>query len=184
MRVLQIVDNISCDSGVSTFLMNVYRNIDRKLIQFDFLVASPREKSFESEIESLGGRVYYFGNPYSIKSLFSANKCAKSFIKKNIKKYSAFHLHTSTMSLFTLKYVKLYGGQNRIVHSHSSMTSDNAIKALINRFLNLFAPIYGNSFVGCSTEAADFLFGKKSKTRKKQGLFEMQWIQRSSILIH
>lgn len=167
VRVLQIVDNLSYDSGVSSFLMNIYRNIDKNKIQFDFLVASKRKESYEHEINSLGGNVFYFGNPFSIKSVINANCLAKAFFKLHVDEYVAFHLHTSTMSLFTLRHIKRFGGQRRIVHSHSSMTSNNKVKALINYILNRFVKPYANCYVACSSEAADFLYGKYSKMRKE-----------------
>ncbi len=166
IRVLQIVDTIKYDSGISSFLMNVYRNIDRKKIQFDFLVAVKNEESYESEIIKMGGRVFYFGNPYSIKTVYTANHTAKRFISKYANQYSAFHLHTSTMAFCTLRHIKHFNGKCRIVHSHSSMTSPSRIKSMINHCLNLLVPLYANKFVACSSEAADFLYGHDTKIRK------------------
>ena len=58
IRVLQwgMTDGLG---GLETFMMNVYRYIDRNKVQFDFLLshdASPLV--FEHEIKQLGGRVF------------------------------------------------------------------------------------------------------------------------------
>ena len=45
IRVLQIVYGMNV-GGVETFLMNVYRNIDRSKVQFDFLVHVKEECEF------------------------------------------------------------------------------------------------------------------------------------------
>ena len=43
-KILHIVPNMQ-SGGLETFIMNVYRNIDREKIQFDFLVHY-KEKNF------------------------------------------------------------------------------------------------------------------------------------------
>ena len=53
-------------NGVSTSMMNLYRHMDRKLIQWDFLYYKecknkPASYTFADEIRDLGGRVYYLG---------------------------------------------------------------------------------------------------------------------------
>ena len=56
IRVLHVVGSMQ-QGGTENFLMNLYRNIDREKIQFDFLVN--RKGVFEEEIEKLGGKIYY-----------------------------------------------------------------------------------------------------------------------------
>lgn len=160
IRVLQIVDNLSTMSGVSSMLMNLYRSIDRSKVQFDFLVSEKRNDSFEEEIISHGGRIIYIGNPLSLSSMMRANKNAKRFFKENAMNYKIVHLHSATICEFTIKHAKRYGIPNRIVHSHSTMTSPNAIKAFINKILILRLKQYCNYYWTCSTEAGYFLYGK------------------------
>lgn len=57
-RILHILDSMGV-GGIQTFIMNVYRSIDREKIQFDFLLHHRHEKSFDDEIISLGGKIYY-----------------------------------------------------------------------------------------------------------------------------
>lgn len=56
-RVLHIVPNMAM-GGLETFIMNMYRNIDRNNIQFDFLVHYKIRQYYDDEIESLGGHIY------------------------------------------------------------------------------------------------------------------------------
>lgn len=56
MRVLQVVGAMD-RGGAETLIMNLYRNIDRTKVQFDFLVNEDRACDYDSEIESLGGRI-------------------------------------------------------------------------------------------------------------------------------
>ena len=62
IRVLQINSGSRSFGGVSSFLYNVYTNIDRKQVQFDFL--SPNVTTYgihRDEIEEMGGRIYELG---------------------------------------------------------------------------------------------------------------------------
>ena len=54
IRVLQVIGAMD-RGGAETLVMNLYRNIDRSRIQFDFLVNEKRECDFDSEIKELGG---------------------------------------------------------------------------------------------------------------------------------
>ena len=42
IRILQVVPNMN-SGGIENFIMNVYRNIDRSKVQFDFLVHYQKE---------------------------------------------------------------------------------------------------------------------------------------------
>src|SRR4051794_23409109 len=44
--------------GVESYLMNLYRNIDRSKIQFDFVV-SGGSCYYSDEIKKLGGQIFY-----------------------------------------------------------------------------------------------------------------------------
>lgn len=154
------MDNISVSSGVSSIVMNIYRNINKKYIQFDFLVSNRTSQSYENEIKKLGGRIFYSGNPLSFKTIVSACKFNKDFFKKHKDDYVAVHLHSPTICEMTVKYAKKYGVRNIIIHSHSSMFSKNIIKKNINKILKLNLTKYGNLFFACSTEAAIFLYGR------------------------
>lgn len=58
IRVLHVVTYMG-RGGLETMLMNYYRHIDRKKIQFDFLVHRYFEADYDVEIESMGGRIYH-----------------------------------------------------------------------------------------------------------------------------
>ena len=48
--------------GAETFLMKIYRNIDKEKYQFDFIVSVKEKGFYNDEIESLDGRIYYDRN--------------------------------------------------------------------------------------------------------------------------
>ena len=57
-RILHITEMLSA-AGIESFIMNVYRNIDRSKIQFDFLVLRDQKEFYDNEISSLGGEKYF-----------------------------------------------------------------------------------------------------------------------------
>ena len=58
IRVLHITEMLSA-AGIESFIMNMYRNIDRNKVQFDFLVLRNEEEFYDEEIKSLGGKKYF-----------------------------------------------------------------------------------------------------------------------------
>lgn len=56
IRILQVIGQMGC-GGAETMIMNLYRNIDRKKLQFDFMVHTEDRQFYDDEIESLGGHI-------------------------------------------------------------------------------------------------------------------------------
>ena len=161
MRILQITDNISKNSGVSSVIMNLYRGMDRERIQFDFLVMNCVENSYEKEIREMGGEVYYVASPLVLANLLVSRKEINNFFKKYSSKYKTIHLHTPTLAFFTLRIAKKYNIKNRIVHSHSTMFSLSKLKSIIHFILLINLKRDANIYWACSDKAAEFLYGKK-----------------------
>lgn len=62
-RVLHVVSTIGINSGVMSFLMSYYRNINREAIQFDFLFWIDEDNNYAEEIRELGGKFIKFKSP-------------------------------------------------------------------------------------------------------------------------
>ena len=58
-RILHIVGKMD-RGGQETLIMNLYRNIDRKKYQFDFVVNTPDKGDYDDEILLLGGKSIIF----------------------------------------------------------------------------------------------------------------------------
>lgn len=159
MRVLQIVATIGIRSGVSSFIMNVYRNIDKTRFQFDFLVARKVKENYEEEIRQLGGKVYYMPNPLSFQVFSACSYCSQFFLMHS-KDYQVVHLHSPTMAMMTALYARKAGIKKVIIHSHSTKFSTNIFKRIINSVLVSRINKCGTDFWFCSPEAGEFLFGK------------------------
>ena len=58
IRILQCV-TIMNRNGLENRLMDIYRNIDRSVIQFDFMTNRTEDGEFDEKIKRLGGRIYH-----------------------------------------------------------------------------------------------------------------------------
>ena len=161
MRVLMILDNLSRDSGVSSIVMNLYKNINSNNVKIDFLAFKEGNDSYLKMIKEKGSKVYILPNPLSLKTFVKSIKIIKKFFQEHSKEYDVVHLHSPSLNEFTLKYAKKYGITNRIIHSHSTMTSPIKKKKYIQMFLQRNVTKYANHFFSCSTEASEFLYGKE-----------------------
>ena len=160
IRVLHAVPKMNRE-GIQSFLMNVYRNIDREKVQFDFLIHSKEKGAFDDEILSLGGRLFYL-NKLSSKYFLSYQNDLVRFFKAH--EYSIIHSHLNLLSSFTLSGAKKASIPIRIAHSHSSSFSDRGIKKLIKLFAKTQMNKYATHKFACSRDAAIWQFGKKAES--------------------
>lgn len=158
IRILQIV-NIMDRAGLETMLMNYYRNIDRKKVQFDFMVHRNKEGAYDKEIESLGGKIYRAPRLFP-QNYISYFRFMNSFFREH-KEYKIVHSHIDSMSFFPLFAALLNKVPIRIAHSHSTKIDFN-FKYPIKRICKYFLPYIANYFFSCGVEAAKFLFPSKN----------------------
>ena len=157
MRVLHIVPNMQV-GGLETFIMNIYRHIDRNKIQFDFLEHYKEESAYDEEIQKLGGRIYHFtvrndGNV--IKYLFDLNR----FFKEH-KEYQVIHCHMESLGGIIFIIAKMHGVHVRIGHAHTNSTS-KTLKGFFKRNLSRLLKYTTTMNLACSEEAGRYLFGNK-----------------------
>lgn len=154
-KVLQITGTLH-RGGLETFAMNVYRAIDRKRIQFDFLIHKETGPYVE-EVESLGGRVYYI--PPRNKGFLPFYKHLDAFFRSHACEYCAVHMHVSTLSsIEALYFARKYGIKVRIIHSHSSSVSGNKLHYLLHYLMKPFVHSWATHYLGCSNKAITWLY--------------------------
>ena len=117
IRVLHILHSMN-RGGAENAIMNYYRHIDRRKVQFDFLLTEYRKCHFEDEIRSLGGKV--FRVPLlKISNPLPYFRAVSSFFDDH-HEYKIVHSHTSSKSFFPLFIAKVKDIPIRISHSHGS----------------------------------------------------------------
>lgn len=156
-KILHIVPDMR-SGGLETLIMNIYRNIDRTKVQFDFLVHYKKTAFYDEEIEALGGKIYrlsfrednnFFGYLKDLNNFFSQHQ-----------EYDVVHGHMASLAFIYLKYACKYGISTRIVHSHNTDT-EKTLKGYLKRCLIQFSSVYANVRFACSEDAGKFLFGNK-----------------------
>lgn len=154
-KVLHIVSSMN-RGGLETFIMNVYRVIDREKMQFDFLV-SEEQNAFSEEIRKLGGCIYFL--PPRNKGLLNYRKNIRAFFSVHINEYCAVHQHVSSLSsIYPLKVAKEVGIETRIIHSHSSSIKGNKLHYVLHYFNKFRIGKIATNFYACSDLARDWLF--------------------------
>ncbi|WP_394218334.1 glycosyltransferase family 1 protein [Halobacillus trueperi] len=159
IRILQVVGGMN-RAGTETMLMNLYRNIDRKRVQFDFISYSPEEAHYDEEIRRLGGRVFHLTHTYSIKELYQV-------IKKN-GPYQAIHSHTLFHCGIANLTAWLAGIKTRISHAHTTLDkSDTLLRKMYLSCMRGAVKLFSTHYLACSEKAGQYLFGKVGPSNKK-----------------
>ena len=153
LRVLQVVTKME-RGGLETFVMNMYRNIDRTRVQFDFLCHRDGRFAYDDEIEALGGRIYCVPrcNPLDLRYLRTVDEF---FVEHS---YRVVHSHINCMSALPLAAARRHGVTVRIAHSHSSRQDRDykyPLKLVCKRFIRREA----TDLFACSVEAGRWMFG-------------------------
>lgn len=162
IRVLQVLGGLN-RGGAETMVMNLYRNIDRNKIQFDFIKHTESKCAYDDEIKELGGRIYSIPK-YKVYNHFQYKKAWNNFLKKH-PEYKIIHGHVRSTATIYLKIAKKYGLYT-IAHSHST-SSGKGIKAIIKNMLQFRIRYIADFFMGCSQDANEWLFGKKIANSEK-----------------
>lgn len=156
IRVLHILQRMEA-GGTQALLMNIFRNMDRDKVQFDFLVEYPDKQFYDDEILKLGGKIYY-SNVRNDFNILKFIKKLKKIIKEN--NYKIVHVHTYSIGYFCLKAAKECQVPIRIAHSHNNETVHD-FKYLPKLLLQKIYTIYANYLFACSKEAGRYLFKNK-----------------------
>lgn len=156
-RLLCIVGSMNA-GGAETFLMKLYRKIDKTEFQMDFAVATVDKGFYDDEILSMGGRIYHIRPKSSgmIRNFLEIKKLVKR------EKY-AYVMRTSQHSLSALELLaaRLGGAKTTVFRSSNSNTTSGRSKALLlHRFFGFLPRWNANIKIAPSTEAAEFMFGK------------------------
>ena len=95
IRVLQVLGTTGL-GGAESRVMDLYRNIDRERVQFDFAVHTSKKGYFDEEIEALGGHIYRLPR-FRVYNWIPYRAAWRSFLKEH-SEYACVHGHM-TLSL-------------------------------------------------------------------------------------
>lgn len=160
-RLLCILSSMNA-GGAETFLMKVYRNIDKTKYQFDFCVNSKAKGFYDKEIEDLGGFIYRI--PCKSENLKLFKKELKNIIVKNEYEY-VLRITANAAGLMDLKIAKKLGVKKCIARSSNS-NCEKGIKNVISHKLGKVLYLkYVDVAIAPSKLAADYTFGNFDSNR-------------------
>lgn len=160
IRILHVVGKMHY-GGMETLIMNIFRNIDRKKVIFDFLVHYDTPGDYDQEIIDLGGKIYVM--PRTVpKNYFLYKSKLKKFFKKHTE-YKIIHGHLISTSFIYNKISKKYSPRIAISHSHNSAMLDKVSAHYTTRMSQKSTDI----FFGCSNEACKYSFPDAIKSNKE-----------------
>lgn len=156
IRILQVMAGMN-RGGAETYVMNLYRNIDREKVQFDFILHTEKECAFNEEIRQLGGNIYSVPR-YNGKNHLKYKQSWEHFFNDH-NEHKIIHAHVrSTASIF----LQIAKNHNRITISHSHNTSSGkGFEAFFKDVLQLPLRYTADYMFACSQMAGEWLFGKK-----------------------
>lgn len=161
IRILQVFGIMNM-GGAEAFIMNIYRNIDRSKIQFDFIVHSRTKGHYDDEIRSLGGRIYYVPK-FNILNILKYTREWKKFFREN-PNYKVVHSHIRSSASIFFPIAKK-NGLKTIIHSHS-ISSGSGAAGVIKDVMQYPIKYIADYFFACSKAAGEWLFGKKKLSEK------------------
>ena len=162
IRVLQIL-GIVANGGVEAVIMNYYRHIDKKKIQFDFVVHNDADENYIREAEKLGAQIYKV-TPYN-RNIFKFIFDIYQIIK--VHHYQIVHCNMNALSGFALFAAYLANAKIRILHNHTTDSKEEKLRSFIKRMLRPFAKLFANQYWACSKLSAEWMYGKKAVEENK-----------------
>lgn len=161
IRILQygLSDSLA---GVEKVIMDLYRNIDRDRIQFDFLMMNDQIPYFADEIENMGGRIYnaiYLRGKNPIKGTF----WNYDFFRKH-REFAGIHCNVSSIigiNRILTPYVQKHIPK-RIIHVHNTGDGAECTKKHIAKVEYVRAKLnkYATDLIACSHYAGVYNYGE------------------------
>lgn len=165
IRRILVIGMSGDKGGIENYLLNLYENLDKSKIQFDFLVKDEIGESYTKRIRKQGGNIYIIGT-FRKNIVGVMNRLIKLYKSRQ---YSRIYVNLSYAP--TMIYVLpalFYRGVKVYVHSHAS---DDFRKKRHLIFRKLFFELFPNKrnyvYIGCSESACLWMFGDKCVKKHK-----------------
>lgn len=162
-RVLCLISAMNA-GGAETFLMKIYRNLDKSKYQMDFCVNVSEKGFYDNEIKKLGGKIYVI--PSKSENLNKFKKGLSNIIESNHYEY-VFRITSNAMGFLDLKIAKNCGVKRCIARSSNSSDGDGLKVKIAHKLGGLLYNRYVDVKIAPSDLAAKYTFGKKAYEKGK-----------------
>lgn len=161
MKRLLVIANSFDAGGAETFLMKLFRRIDRSKYVFDFLVSVPDGKGGEGlyldEIHSLGGRT--FTVPMKLRHPVKCFRAVKRIVRENGYEY-VLRLSQQSLAALDLLAAKCGGARVLAMRSTSAGLDGGTLFKLINFLFSPLPRMIPTVKLAPSENAAERTFGR------------------------
>ncbi len=149
-------------NGITSVIMNYYRNMDRTATSIDFVVKNEISEEYRAELEGNGAAVYYIPrNSNPLRYMWQLYRVCKEG------GYDVVHIHGNSAMMLPDVLPALFARVPvRIVHSHNTTCSHVTLHKLLSP---LFRRCYTHGFA-CGEDAGRWLYGKHPFTVLKNGI--------------
>lgn len=155
IRVLQVVGTMDL-GGAETLIMNIYRNIDRSKVQFDFLCHNRIEAEYTDEIRALGGQMYCVPGISHVGPFRYQENLYRFFCGHP--EYKTVHSHHDILSGMILYQAKRAGVPNRFSHAHNEYVSKKISEQILLAFFKPYFPKSVTHAFACAEIAGKTLY--------------------------
>ncbi len=160
-KLLCIVSGMNA-GGAETFLMKIYRRLDKSCFQMDFAVNIDAKGFYDDEIIRMGGKLFKF--PAKSESLIRYIRGLKKIIQDG--KYDAvLRITSNAMGFMDLAIAKMAGAKKCIARSSNSSDGNSFGARISHRIGSLLFKRFVDVKIAPSSEAAIYTFGKKDYDR-------------------
>ena len=154
MKKILIVGMTEGYGGIETFIMNIFRTLDKDKFQIDF-EKNQECIAYEDEVTEKGANIFYVV-PRGRK-IFQHYKTIKKIFKEN--KYDVVWVHLCSLSsIGELVLAKRAGVPMRIIHAHNSNNMGGRLMGIMHKFNRLRIDKFATHKFTCSDEAKKYFY--------------------------
>ena len=157
-RLLCVLSNVNA-GGAETFLMKMFRAVDRSQYCFDFCVNLEGKNYYEDEINQLGGKVFKIPSKSEDRTQF---KKQLSEIIRREGYESVLRITSNSFGFMDLMVAKKAGAKNCCVRSSNSSDGNSWKVKIAHKLGRLLYGKFIDVKIAPSELAAEYTFGKKS----------------------
>lgn len=173
-RILHIIGKMD-RAGAETMLMNLYRNIDRSKVQFDFVTFTYDKADYDDEIRALGGVIIPIVANNSLGRMLKLYQFLQAHSE-----YQTIHSHVLLNNAFHLTAAFLAGVKKRISHSHNT---SNGVSNPLAKGYEIFAKKIINRLathkIACGHAAANYLYNDDKNVLTLPNAVDVQHIHQT-----
>lgn len=161
IRVLHVLGGVGL-GGAESRIMDLYRQMDRDEIQFDFLVHSAamnkrKPEFYDEDILSLGGHIYVLPK-FKVYNYISYRKAVQDFFRQH-HEFRVVQGHMTSTAGIYLPIAKKYGIPVTVAHARNAGVV-KGLKGIATRFFRRGLAQKADCCFACSKLAGEDVFGK------------------------